>query len=97
MLILESSWLADGEGGFLQPIFFKWVLDLVVSSEWLLRSSKPCLARMFADVPFLYCLFNAIFKLRQAVDDRRKKTTDLIFYVLFFLEVVLCLIVHLLY
>jgi len=74
VLILESSWLADGEGRFLQPIFFKWVLDLVVSSEWLLRSSKPCLARMFADVPFLYC---------QAVDERRKKTTDLIFDVFF--------------
>ena len=25
-------------GGFLQPIFFQWVLNLVVSSEWLLRS-----------------------------------------------------------
>jgi hypothetical protein len=28
-----------------------------------LLSSKPCLARMFAGVPFFYCLFSAIFKL----------------------------------
>ena len=57
-------------GGFLQPIFFQWVLDLVVINEWLLWSSKPCSARMFIGVPFLYRrLFNVIFKLRQAMDE----------------------------
>ena len=71
--------------GFLKPIFFQWVIDLVVISEWLLWSSKPCSARMFVGVPFLYRhLFSVIFKLRQAMDDPRKKMTDLIFYVLLF-------------
>lgn len=54
------------------------------------------LARMFACVPFLRCLFGAIFKLRQAMDDQ-KNMTNLVFNVLLFLEVVLSLDVHLLY
>jgi hypothetical protein len=66
-------------GGLLQPIFFPWVLDLIVISKWLLRPSKPCLSRMFAGVLFLYHLFSAIFKLQQAAGDQRKKMTDLIF------------------
>ena len=62
---------------FLQPIFIQWVVDLVASSEWLLRSSKPYLAMMFASVPFPYHLFSAIFELRQAADDHKKKKTNL--------------------
>ena len=31
-------------GVFLRPMFFQRLLDLVVSSEWFLRSSKPCVA-----------------------------------------------------
>ena len=42
------------------------------------------LVRMFAGVLFLHCLFSAIFKLRQAADDRRKKTTDLFFMYSYF-------------
>ena len=30
---------------FLRPMFFLRVLDLVVSSKWFLRSSKPCVWR----------------------------------------------------
>jgi hypothetical protein len=47
-----------------RTVFFHWVLDLIVSSEWLLQSSKPCLAMMFAGIPFRYHLFSAFFKLR---------------------------------
>jgi hypothetical protein len=79
-------------GGFLQPMFFQWVLDLVVSGEWILRSSKPCIARVFAGVPFLCRLFSVFFNLRQAMDDQRKKMTVLNFNVLLliFLDVILC-------
>ena len=51
-------------GVFSQPIFFQRLLDLVVSSEWFLRSLKPCVAMVFACVPFSYCLFSVFFKLR---------------------------------
>jgi len=70
--------------GFLEPMFFQWFLGLVVSNEWLLRSSKAYLVRVFAGVPFLCCLFSAIFNLLQAVDDRSKKMTILIFDVFLF-------------
>jgi hypothetical protein len=54
-----------------QPMFFECLLDLVVSSEWCLRSSKPCVtisnlwflrsskpyvAMAFAGAPFSCCL-----------------------------------------
>ena len=67
-------------------MFCQWIPNLVVRGEWLLQSSKPRLAMVFACVPFLCYLFSAIFKLRQAMDVRRKKTTDLVFDVLFFLR-----------
>jgi hypothetical protein len=71
-------------GGFLQPMFFQSILVLVVRGKCFLWSSKPCLARVFACVPFLHCLWSVIFKLWQIVDVRRKKTTDLVFNVLLF-------------
>jgi hypothetical protein len=81
-------------GGFLLPMFFQWVLDLVSSNECILRSSKhctaalqkkkPCMARMFVGVPFLSYLLNVFFNLRQAMDDQRKKMTILNFNVLLF-------------
>ena len=37
-------------GVFPQPMFFQQLLDLVASSEWFLRSSKPCVAMSFAGV-----------------------------------------------
>jgi len=80
-------------GGFLQPIYFQCVLDLVVSNERILRSSKPCMAREIASVPFRWCLFGAFFNLRQARNDQRKKMTGLIFNVLLFLVVILCQVV----
>ena len=55
-------------GGFIWPMFFQWVLDLVVSDKWILRSSNY-MARVYAGVPFLCCLFSAFFNLRQAMDD----------------------------
>ena len=65
-------------------MFFQWILDLIVSSEWILRSSKPCLARVFVGDPFLCCLCRAIFKLRQVVDVRKWKKTDLVFDVILY-------------
>jgi hypothetical protein len=47
---------------------------------------KAFLARVFIGVAFLYCLHNAIFKLQQVVDVRRKETTDLVFNVLLFFK-----------
>jgi F0F1-type ATP synthase beta subunit len=39
---------------------FQWVVDLIVSDEWLLQSSKPCLAGVFTGVHFLSCLFTVL-------------------------------------
>ena len=50
-------------GGFLQMMFFQWILDLIVSDEWILQCSKPCMVRVFVGVPFLCCLFSALFNL----------------------------------
>jgi hypothetical protein len=42
---------------FLLPMFFQGILDLVVSDdEWILRSSKPCMAREF--VTSVVCLMH---------------------------------------
>ncbi|CAL5059187.1 unnamed protein product [Urochloa decumbens] len=49
---------------FPQPMFFQRLLDLVVSSEWFMRSSKP-LAMAFAGAPFPCCHFSAFFKSRR--------------------------------
>jgi hypothetical protein len=46
-----------------QLMFFQRLLDLVVSSRWFLRSSKPCVVMAFACAPFP-CCFSTIFKLR---------------------------------
>ena len=62
-------------GVFSQPMFFQRLLNLVVSSEWFLRSSKPCVAMTFAGVSFSYCLFSVFFKLRWTTNNRKKKTT----------------------
>ena len=70
--------------GFLQPMFFQWILDLVVSDEWILWPSKPCMARVFVGVSFLCCLFSMFFNLRRVMDDQRKNMIVLIFNVLLF-------------
>ena len=48
---------------FLQTMFSQWILDLVGSGECVLRSSKPCMARVFTGIPFLCCHFSAFFNL----------------------------------
>jgi hypothetical protein len=67
-----------------QPMFFQRLLDLVVSSGWFLRSSKPCVAMAFAGAPFPYCLSSAFFKLRWMTNFGSKKTTKVIFNVILF-------------
>ena len=67
-----------------QPMLFQQLLDLIVSSEWFLRSSKPCMAMMFAGVPFPYCLFSVFFNLWWTMNNRLKKTTRELFDVILF-------------
>jgi hypothetical protein len=81
----------DGEGlqacvawGVPQPLFFQRLLDLVVSSEWFLRSSKPCVTIAFAGVPFPCCLSSAFFNLRWMTNNQMKKTTRELFNVFLF-------------
>ena len=71
-------------GVFPQPMFFQRLLDLVASSEWFLRSSKPCVTMAFADIPFSCCLCSASFKLRWSTNNRLKKTTRELFNVILF-------------
>ena len=61
-------------GVFPQPMFFLRLLDLIASSEWFLRSSKPCVAMAFAGVPFPYCLFQCVFQ--APVDDEQSDEED---------------------
>lgn len=70
--------------GFRQPMFFQWVQAFIVNSEWLFRSSKPCVGRVFVAVLFLCCHHSAIFKLQYAMDVRRKRTTYLVFHAILF-------------
>ena len=71
-------------GVFLQPMFFQRLLNLVVSSEWFLWSSKPCVAMAFAGVSFSYCIFSVFFKLRWTTNNRKKTTTKDLFSVILF-------------
>jgi hypothetical protein len=60
-----------------QPMFFQRLLDLVVSSEWILQSSKPCMAMAFAGTPFLCCLSSVLFQAPEApVEDEQSKEED---------------------
>ena len=52
------------------------------SSEWIMWSLKPGMVWAFADVPFLYYWFSAIFNLRQMTINPRKKGASLIFNVI---------------
>jgi hypothetical protein len=67
-----------------QPMFFQRLLDLVVSSGWFLRSSKPCVAMTFAGAPFPCCLSSAIFKLWWTTNFGRKKAIRVFFNVILF-------------
>ena len=69
---------------FPQSMFFQRLLNLVISSKWFLRSSKPCVAMAFACVPFSCCLCSASFKLRWSTNNRMKKTTSKLFDVILF-------------
>ena len=69
-------------GVFPQPMFFLRLQDLLASSEWFLRSSKPCVAIEFAGVPFPYCRFSAFLKLRWTTNNRKNKTTRYLFCVI---------------
>jgi hypothetical protein len=46
-------------------MFDRRLLDLVIRGEWLLWSSKPCMARAFVGVPVHYYQFSAIFNLQE--------------------------------
>jgi hypothetical protein len=71
-------------GVFPQLMFFQRLLDLVASSNWFLRSSKPCVAMAFAGVSFPYYLFSVFFKLRWTTNNRMKKKTRELFGVILF-------------
>ena len=71
-------------GVMLQPMLLQRLLDLVSRGEWLLRSSKPCMARAFAGVAFLCCWFSAIFNHRRAAYNQRRKKTSMLFIVILF-------------
>jgi hypothetical protein len=47
-----------------QLMFFQRLLDLIVSSGWFLRSSKPCVVMVYEGASFPCCLSSAFFKLR---------------------------------
>jgi hypothetical protein len=82
--------------GFLQPMFFKWVLDLIVRAAFSVF--KVIFGKTVRRCSF--SLLSSQCNLQTpaaAVDVRRMKMIDLVFYVLLFFKTVLCFIVHLLY
>ena len=74
-----------------QPMFLQQFPDLVANGKWLLRSLKPIMARLFVVFAFLYCRLSAIFNLRKMVYNL--KEASMIFKVIYFLLVILCLVV----
>lgn len=78
---------SDGEGyskhvlfgGFLWLMFFQWILDLVASDEWFLRSLKPYFAKVFVDASFLYCPFSVIFQVPLGSRRTKKEGVELMF------------------
>jgi len=72
-----------------ETMFFQWRLDSIASNEWLLESSKACVARLFAKVPLSYC--------RCTTNNWRKKTTKKNFCEILLFWVVLYQVVILLY
>jgi hypothetical protein len=70
-------------GMFLQLMFFQQLLDLIASSKWFLRSSKPCVAMMYTSAPLLCYLFS-VFKLYWTTNNRSKDTTRKLFDVILF-------------
>jgi hypothetical protein len=67
-----------------QAMFFLRLVDLVVSSEWFLRSLDLCVAMSFAGVPFPCCLSSVFFKLWWTANNQRKKTSIEIFNIILF-------------
>ena len=63
-----------------RPMFFQGLLDLVLSSEWFLQSSKPWVVIVFACVPFPCFLFSAfLFSLCHLVSNYPSFVTPIIF------------------
>jgi hypothetical protein len=57
-----------------QSMFFQCLLDLVVSSGWFFRSSKPCVVMVFADASS-FVAFSVHFSSssgRQTLEGRRR-------------------------
>jgi hypothetical protein len=64
--------------GFLQPMFFQWILDLVVSN----KVDFAVFNAMFGEGVYRWPFSSLSLQLRQAVDVLNKKTTNLVFDVL---------------
>jgi hypothetical protein len=75
---------------------FSWVLDLVVSDEWLFRSSNLFFLRSYLQVSLLFVVFTAQSSNsgKQSTYEGRRRLSRSLMYS-YCLEVVLCL--HLLY
>ena len=89
--LVSSTLCFGGEGlqaciawGVPQPMFFQQFLDLIVSSEWFLRSSKPCVAMAFACVLFPLLSFQCVFKFQWTTNNQLKKMTRELFCVILF-------------
>lgn len=70
--------------------FFQWILDRIVSGEWLLRSLKPYLARVFA---LCRCLFSLLSSLQSSNFGKEEDDKLAFFTYSYFFKVILCLIV----
>jgi hypothetical protein len=71
-------------GVLLQSMLFQRLLDIIVSSDWFLRSSEPCVVMAFAGAPFPCFLSSAFFKLWWMTSNQRKKTIIELFNVILF-------------
>lgn len=64
-------------------MFLQRLVDLVVSGEWLMRSSKPWMARTLASIPFLYSMFSV--SLNFASNNQLNEDDENVFNVFLFL------------
>jgi len=89
--LVSSTLYFRGEGlqaciawGVPQPMFFQQFIDLVVSNEWFLRSSHPCVTMAFAGVLFPLLPFQCVFKFQWTTNNQLKKMTRELFRVILF-------------
>jgi hypothetical protein len=72
---------------FLLPMFFQYILVLMVHGEWFLRSSKPCVVEGICRFPFSSLFMQCDFQAAAGSGHSKEEDDQFLIYS-YFLEVV---------